>query len=139
MSRTDAPDPDPRAVAQALLRPRSRSARSGEMGRTAVDRQQEHAKEMAERMVGETLSYANRERTRLLVKDQLRMLLLFEDQDIAHLAAAELLNREPTSQRTMAYANGNHADIGYDATGAVYTRIYQAGPWDYWLPTIGSA
>jgi hypothetical protein len=138
-------EPDAQALAQALLRlppdaiDREVRPLAPEIADILLNQQQAHAKAMAERTVKETIREANRERTRILIKDQLRMLLLFEDPDIAHLAAAELLSREPTSQLTVTYVNGNYADVGYDATGAVYIRVYQAGPWDHWLPATGKA
>ncbi len=139
------PEPDNLALAQALLRLLPDAIDTAvrpiapEIADLLLGHQQAHAREMAERTAQETIREVNRERTRLLIKDQLRMMLLVDDHDIARLAAAELLSREPTSQRTIAYANGNHADTGYDATGAVYARIHQAGPWDYWLPPTGKA
>src|SRR5262245_20737804 len=55
------------------------------------------AREQAERTVAETIRSVNAERTRLLLKDQLRLLVFGDDKDIAKLAAAELLSRDPSS------------------------------------------
>jgi hypothetical protein len=105
-------------------------------------RSAENAKH-AQRMYAETMreiDRVNAERTRLLAKDRLRMLLLVEDRDIARLAAAEILSREPASNRTIPYANGGLAEIGVDETGTVYARINPiARSWDYWLPPTGRA
>jgi hypothetical protein len=94
---------------------------------------------MAKRTVQETVRETNRERTRLLTKDQLRLLVFGEDSHISKLAAAELLTREPTSNRTLAHANGDTADIGYDHQGDIYVHVHRAGTCDHWLPKTGKA
>jgi hypothetical protein len=145
MSQSDAATPD-MALAQALLRLPPDEIEtavrpiSPELADLLMAHTQERAREMAERTVAETIKAVNRERTRLLIKDQLRMLLLVEDRDFATLAAAEMLSREPTSQRAVHYANGGIADIGHDATGAVYARLDSiARSCGYGLPATGVA
>jgi hypothetical protein len=137
--------PDTDALAQALLRlppdaiDREVRPISPEIADLLLERQQAHAKEMAQRTAQETITQVNRERTRLLSKDQLRLLAFSNDKDIANLAAAELLTREPTSNRTLAHANGNLANIGYGNNGDVYVHVHRAGAPDHWLPTTGKA
>jgi hypothetical protein len=145
VSRIDAPDPDTDALVQALLRlppdaiDTAVRPLSSEIADLLLNRQQAHAKAMAERMVDDTIKQVNDERTRLLTKDQLRLLVFGDDKDIAKLAAAELLTREPTSNRTLAHANGDIADIGYSNDGDIYVHVHRAGAPDHWLPTTGKA
>ena len=146
MSRSDAPEPDALALAQALLRlPPNKIETavrpiSPEIADLLLNRQQTHAREMAERMVEETIRQVNAERTRLLTKDQLRLLAFGQDKDIAKLAATELLTREPTSNRTLAHANGDLADIGYGNDGDIYIHVHRVpNATDHWLPPTGRA
>lgn len=146
MTTTDAPEPDTHELVQALLRlppdeiDTAVRPISPEIADLLLAQQQPHAKEMAERTVKETISQINRERTRLLTKDQLRLLAFGEDKDIAKLAAAELLTRQPTSNRTLSHANGDVAEIGYGNDGDIYVRTYRAGTaGDHWLPETGKA
>lgn len=146
MSRTDAPEPDAHALAQALLRLPPDEIDTAvrpiapEIADLLLNHQQAHATEMAERTVNDTIREANRGRTRLLIKDQLRLLLFGKDKDIAKLAATELLTREPTSNRTLTHANGNLASIGYGNDGEVYVHIHRIpNSTDHWLPPTGKA
>lgn len=139
-------NPDAQALAQALLRlPPSQidtAVRpiSPEIADMLLDQQQAHAREMAERTVQDTIRRVNNERTRLITKDQLRLLVFGNDKDIARLAAAELLTREPTSNRTVTHANGSIARIGYSSKGKVYVRVHRASnATDHWLPPTGKA
>ena len=145
MSRSNA-NPGAHTLAQALLRLPPDEINtvvrpiSPEMADILLDRQQAHARVMAERMVEETLSQVNRERTRLLIKDQLRQLIFGNDRDIAKLAAAEFLTREPASNRTLAHANGDVADIGYDSDGEVYVHVHRvSNATGHSLPATGEA
>jgi hypothetical protein len=126
-------EPDAHALAQALLRlppdeiDTAVRPISPEIANLLLDWQQAHARQMAERTVEQTIREANRERTRLLSKDQLRLLVFGPDSDIAKLAAAELLSREPASNRTLTHANGDAADIGYGNDGSIYVHVHRAG------------
>jgi hypothetical protein len=125
---------DAHAIAQALLRlppdaiDREVRPLSPEVADLLLDHQQAHAKAMAERTVNDTISQINRERTRILTKDQLRMLVFGHDKDIAKLAATELLTREPTSNQTLAHANGDIASIGYGNDGEIYVNLHRVRP-----------
>lgn len=138
-------DPDTYALVQALLRlpPDEIDSAvrpiSSEIADLLLDQQQTHAKQLAERTVQETIREINRERTRLLTKDQLRLLVFGQDKDIAKLAAIELLTREPASNRTLAHANGDVAGVGYANDGSIYVHVLRAGTPDHWLPPTGKA
>jgi hypothetical protein len=145
---TDAPEPDTDALMQALLRlpPDTIDREIRPIAPAIADclqahRSAENAKH-AHRMFTEMMreiDRINRERTHLLTKDQLRLLVFGADTDIAQLAAAELLTREPASNRTLSHANGDVADIGYANDGSIYAHVYRAGALDHWLPAIGRA
>jgi hypothetical protein len=145
MSRSDAPEPDTHALVQALPRlpPDEIDAAvrpiAPDIADLLLDQQQAHASEMAKRTVQETIREINRERTRILTKDQLRLLVFGQDKDVAKLAAAELLTREPTSNRTLAHANGDIAGIGYDHDGSIYANVHRAGTPGHWMPATGKA
>jgi hypothetical protein len=145
MSRPNAPEPDAHTLAQALLRlpPEEINAAvrpiSPEIADILLTHQQAHAKAMAERTVNDTITQVNAERTRLLTKDKLRLLVFTEDKDIAKIAAAEILTREPASNRTLSHANGDIANIGYSNEGNIYVHVHRAGACDHWLPGTGEA
>ena len=138
-------EPDTDALVQALLRlpPDAIDTAvrpiSPEIADLLLHQQQIHASHMAERTVQETIREANRGHTRLLTKDQLRLLAFGRDEDIAKLAAAELLTREPTSNQTLAHANGDVASIGYGNDGDIYVHVLRAGTSDHCLPATGTA
>jgi len=142
----DNTESDAYALAQALLRLPPDAINSEvrpiapEIADILLAHQQQHAKQMAERMLEDITSHANRERTRILTKDQLRLLVFSEDNDIARLAAAELLSREPTSNRTLAHANGDVASIGYSDEGNIYVHAHRVlNATEYWRPATGKA
>jgi hypothetical protein len=145
VSGTGAPEVDNADLARALLMisPDAIESEVRPISPEIADLLQAHrnavAIEMAERTAQETIREVNRERTRLLVKDQLRMLLRLDDRDIARLAAAEMLSREPASNRTVTYANGDVGSIGYEETGSIYANIYRCAPWHYGSPRIARA
>jgi hypothetical protein len=112
---------------------------SPEIADLLLAQQAAHAREMADRTVEETIRLVNDERTRLLTKDQLRMLAFGNDKDIAKLAAQELLTREQASNLTLAHANGDVAGITYTDDGDVDLHVHRAGARDYWLPATGTA
>lgn len=146
MSRSDAPEPNTHTLVQALLRlPPDEidsvvRTISPEIADLLLDQQAVHAKQMAERTVQDTIKQVNRERTRLLIKDQLRLLAFGEDKGIAQLAAAELLRREHANNLTLAHANGDVAGIAYTDDGNVDLCLHRSGTArEHWLPPTGEA
>ena len=75
----------------------------------------------------------------MVLKDQLRMLVLGNDPDFAKLAAAEMWKRGCASP--LFGANGDEAEIGYDDAGGACVRVRRCcdGGWPYWAPPTGTA
>ena len=120
------PEPDAKALVHALVA----------AGPGLVERVRAISPEIADMLAA---IHRHAERTRLLLKDQLRMLVFCGEADFAVLAAAELLEREGPA--TLRAVGGFEADIGYDDRGDAHVEVRRPGPvaFPWWVPAGGTA
>jgi hypothetical protein len=139
---TDAPNIDTDALVKALL----------SMGPEAAKRALLRAKgyrTQSRRSAQKPIRQVACERTRLLIKDQLRMLLFGADPHFAHLAGAEMLERDWLTWSPEGWAPGgwvstghhHQAEVRRDDHGNVSVKVIppDAAPFPFWTPVIGNA